>query len=107
MDWVVSLETGGDADVTSAADARALSVALGPLRSAVEPREYGYGVTLLLDCADPEEALSRGVRALRAAEVGAGLPALPLICAEVTAAAEIAGVHVPPPAGRERAVDAG
>jgi hypothetical protein len=98
VEWVVSLETAGDAETASVAAAKALAAALGTLRAAVEPREYGYGVTLLLDCDDPQQALSAGVRALRDAEEVAGLAALPLVCAEVTAAAEIAGVYVPPPA---------
>ncbi len=95
MDWVVSLETGGDAELASATAARALAAALCGMRATVEPREHGYGVTLLLDCDDPESALSVGVRALRDAEERAGLAALPLVCAEVTAASEIAGVYVP------------
>jgi hypothetical protein len=100
MEWVVSLETAGDPPAAFAADVRLLMPALKGVPVAVELREHGYGTTMLIDCADAQEALERGLAILRDAERRMGVTGLPVVCAEVTAAAEVDGAAVP---GRTRA----
>ena len=95
MEWVVSLETAGDPPGYFAADARLLATALRDVPAAVELREHGYGATVLIDCDDPQEALSRGLRTLRDAERRVGVAGLPVVSAEVTAASELDDARVP------------
>jgi hypothetical protein len=96
MEWVVSLETAGDPAVRFGGDIRRLATALHDVPAAVELREHGYGTTVLVDCEDPQEALSRGLRTLRAAEERVGIAGLPVVSAEVTAARELPEARVPP-----------
>ena len=95
MEWVVSLETAGDPPAAFGADVRLLMTALRNVPVAVELREHGYGTTMLIDCDDAQEALALGLSILRDAERRMGASGLPVVCAEVTAAAEVDGAATP------------
>ncbi len=99
-EWVVTLDVESRTDSPTQADlaVRALAVAVAGSRTYVSARADGYSFTVIIGAAGAAAALPKGLGLLAVAQAKAGLPAAPVVCAEVT----LVGTRPVPAASRLR-----
>jgi hypothetical protein len=102
-EWVVTLDVEQpqvEDDFQAELVVRALAIAVAGSRTYIASRTSGYSFTVIVGTPGAEAALSKGLALLAAAQARAGLPVVPVVCAEVT----LVGTR-PVPAAERAATD--